>query len=71
MYTSILYVLDHCFYLPLNHLFLSTIVPEQLYCNEKVIFCYKQIDSTRIAGGFCVSGISIFRNTKTPMPSTG
>ena len=60
MYTSILYVLDHCFYLPLNHLFLSTIVPEQLYCNEKVIFCYKQIDSTRIAGGFCVSGISIF-----------
>lgn len=64
MYTSILYVLDHCFYLPLNHLFLSTIVPEQLYCNEKVIFCYKQIDSTRIAGGFCVSGISIFRNTK-------
>jgi len=36
-----------------------------------VIFCYKQIDSTRIAGGFCVSGISIFRNTKTPMPSTG
>jgi hypothetical protein len=29
-----------------------------------VIFCYKQIDSTRIAGGFCVSGISIFRNTK-------
>lgn len=64
MYTSILYVLDHCFYLPLNHLFLSTIVPEQLYCNEKVIFCYKQIDSTHIAGGFCVSGISIFRNTK-------
>ena len=57
-------MLDHCFYLPLNHLFLSTIVPEQLYCNEKVIFCYKQIDSTRIAGGFCVSGISIFRNTK-------
>ena len=42
MYTSILYVLDHCFYLPLNHLFLSTIVPEQLYCNEKVIFCYTQ-----------------------------
>ena len=41
----------HCFYLPLNHLFLSAIVPEQLYCNEKVIFCYKQFDSTRIAGG--------------------
>ena len=27
--------------------------------------------STCIAGGFCVSGISISRNTKTSMPSTG
>ena len=59
-YTSILCVPIHCFYLPLNHLFLSAIVPEQLYCNEKVIFCYKHFDSTRIAGGFYVSNIFHF-----------